>query len=176
MVSPVLARGSEMVDDSPTLLKVTESLHSAITAGGVHEDPRKALEKISFYYEGWTTKLTEASLQMCYGLIGANWVVFGSVSGILQSNWAKVSLLMVILTLGINVLGAWVMSESLRRRFEWAEGNEEDWSRQFQDASGKRVPFPFTAFQEWAGFCLRQVKGVLPLIGGGLLIVGAILR
>lgn len=81
---------------------------------GIHESPRKALEKVGFYYEGWSTNLTESSTQMCYGLIGANWVVFGSVGGILNSIWAKWSLFAVILTLGCNVIGAWYMTESLR--------------------------------------------------------------
>ena len=145
-------------------------------ANGVHENPRKALEKVSFYFEGWTTKLTESSLQMCYALIGANWVVFGSVGKILQSSYAKASLLFVILTLGINVIGAWILSESLRRRFEWAEGHDIEWNAAFNDAKGKRVAFPFTEMQESLPFWLRQVKASFPLISAVLLIVGAVIK
>jgi hypothetical protein len=143
---------------------------------GVHENPRKALEKVGFYFEGWTTKLTETSLQMCYALIGANWVVFGSVGKILQSNYAKASLLFVMLTLGINVVGAWFMSESLRRRFEWAEGHDTEWNTEFNAAKGQRVAFPFTEMQESLPFWLRQVKASFPLISAVLLIIGAIVN
>src|SRR5207247_6737303 len=69
----------------------------------VHETPQKALEEVGNQFNHWSGKLTENSLQMCYALIGANWVVYGSVGQILQSQWAKLSLLMVILTLAINV-------------------------------------------------------------------------
>ena len=110
---------------------------------------------------------------MCYGLIGANWVVFGSVGGILHSVWAKSSLFAVILTLACNVIGAWFMIESLRKRFEWAEGHSAEWKREFDDAVNKRVAFPFTDSQELIGKGIRQVKGLLPLIGGLLLIIGA---
>jgi hypothetical protein len=141
---------------------------------GVHESPRKALEKVSFYFEGRTKKLTETSVQMCYALIGANWVVFGSVGKILQSNYAKASLLFVMLTLGINVIGAWFMSESLRRRFEWAEGHDSEWNAEFNAAKGKRVAFPFSEMQESLPFWLRQVKGSFALISAVLLIIGAV--
>jgi len=41
---------------------------------------------------------------------------------------------------------------------------------------GKRDAFPFTDAHEKAGFWLRQVKGLLPLVGGAFLIIGAILK
>jgi len=141
---------------------------------GVHETQQKALEKVGSEFEYWSGKLTETSLQMCYALIGANWVVFGSVGGILNSDLAKWSLLMVMLTLASNVIGTWCLSESIRRRFEWAEGHEADWKTQFDDAVGKRVPFPFTTFHESVGFWMRQIKAVFPLIGAIFLIVGAV--
>jgi len=143
---------------------------------GVHETPQKALEKVGSEFEYWSGKLTENSLQMCYALIGANWVVYGSVGTILQSEWAKLSLLMVILTLAINVIGAWYLSESLRKRFEWAESHGPQWENEFQEAVGTRTAFPFTDAHERAGFWLRQAKGLLPLVAGVLLIIGAVLK
>jgi len=147
-----------------------------LNKAGVHETPQEALGRIGSAFDHWSGKLTETSLQMCYALIGANWVVFGSVDGILQSNWAKCSLLMVMLTLASNVIGSWCLSESLRRRFEWAEGNKLVWQQEFNDAVGKRVAFPFTSFHERAGFWMRQIKGTFPLLGGLLLIIGAIVK
>lgn len=143
--------------------------------GGVHESPRKALEKVGSEFEYWSGKLTETSLQMCYALIGANWVVFGSVGKILQNNWAKMSLLMVMLTLACNIVASWSLTESLRKRFEWAEGHSREWDRDFENAKGVRTPFPFTGFRENMGFCVRQIKGLFPLIAAILLVIGAII-
>jgi hypothetical protein len=151
---------------------------SALDLGkkGVHETPQKALEAVGSEFNHWSGKLTENSLQMCYALIGANWVVYGSVGQILQSQWAKLSLLMVILTLAINVIGAWYMSESLRLRFEWAESHSPEWEKQWRDAAGVHTAFPFIAAHEKAGFWLRQVKGSLPLVSGLFLIIGAVIK
>jgi hypothetical protein len=143
---------------------------------GVHETPQKALEKVGSEFDHWSGKLTETSLQMCYALIGANWVVFGSVDKILVNNFAKWSLFMVLLTLGCNVVGAWILSESIRNRFEWAEGHSDQWDKAFKDAVGERVPFPFTKFHESMGFWMRQIKGLFPIVGGLLLLIGAIWR
>jgi hypothetical protein len=79
---------------------------------GLYAASEEALQKVSGEFEYWTGKLTETSLQMCYALIGANWVVFGSVNGILHSGWAKWSLVMVLLALASNVVGAWILSEN----------------------------------------------------------------
>ncbi len=46
---------------------------------GFFETPQKAKQELNTYYNGMSGNLTEASIQMCYRLIGANWVVFGSV-------------------------------------------------------------------------------------------------
>src|SRR5215467_8181366 len=145
---------------------------SELSKKGVHETPQKALDAVGSEFNYWTGKLTEHSLQMCYALIGANWVVYGSVGQILRSQWAKMSLLIVILTLAINVIGAWYLSESLRKRFEWAESHTPAWEKEFQAAVGARVAFPFTDAHEKAGFWLRQVKGLFPLISGAFLIIG----
>ena len=49
----------------------------------------EALKKVTSEFEYWSGKLTETSMQMCYALIGANWVVFGWLNGILNNVWAK---------------------------------------------------------------------------------------
>ncbi len=161
-----------MIKNDDQILNETNSSERSKT--GFYDSPRKALEEVGGYYKGWSAKLTEASLQMCYALIGANWVVFGTVGHILESNFAKLSLLMVMLTLGINVIGAWILSESMRMRFDWAEGHCTEWQQQFDNAAGQRDPFPFTRFHESVGFWMRQIKAIFPLIGAILLIVGAI--
>lgn len=141
---------------------------------GLYPTPEDALKKVSSEFEYWTGKLTETSLQMCYAVIGANWVVFGSVGGILQSNWAKSSLLMVLAALGSNVIGAWMLSESLRKRVACGEGNAKKWTEEFEDAAGKDVPWPFTEGIQNTGKYMRWLKAGFALASGACFIVGAI--
>src|ERR1700731_1856774 len=118
---------------------------SSVSASkGLYASPEDALKKVSSEFEYWTGKLTETSLQMCYALIGANWVVFGSVNGILHSAYAKWSLVLVLLALGSNVIGAWMLSESLRRQISHGEQDPNRWATEYADAVGKDVPWPFT--------------------------------
>ncbi len=42
--------------------------------------PAAALQKVCSEYEYWSGKLTDISLQMCYALIGANWVILGTLN------------------------------------------------------------------------------------------------
>lgn len=143
---------------------------------GVHETPQKALEKVGSEFEYWSGKLTETSLQMCYALVAGNWLVFGSVGSILGSGWAMLSLLMVLLAMILNMVGAYIMSEWMRLRFEYAESDSDRWKEEFKEYSGERNARPFTKGIEMAGIALRVIKVGLPLVGGLFLIVGAMLK
>jgi hypothetical protein len=158
------------------LENIQPSASSALTDTGVLDTPRKTYERIGAEFDHWTGKLTDTSLQMCYALIGANWVVFGSVNNILKSNWAKFSLLMVMLTLMSNVLASWWASEQHRKRLEYAEADPLRWTTEFNNAVGKRTPWPFTKTMERVGYWTRQIKGAFPIIGAILLMIGAIVK
>lgn len=142
---------------------------------GLYASPDDALIKVSGEFEYWTAQLTDTSLQMCYALIGANWVVFGSVSGILKSNWSKWSMVLVLVALFCNVLGTLILSESLRRRVAYGESDPARWAREYQEGMGKDVPWPFTYGIQNVGTWLRWIKVGLTLASGLCLIVGAIL-
>jgi hypothetical protein len=143
---------------------------------GLYADPDDALKKVQDGYEYWSGRLTETSLQMCYGLIGANWLVFGSVNGILHSRWAEWSLLMVLLALGSNVIGAWTLSELLRKRVRYGESHGEKWAKEYKESTGKPVAWPFTDRIQNTGKYMRWIKATFTLASGALLIVGAILK
>ena len=113
---------------------------------------------------------------MCYALIGANWVIFGSVNGILRSPYAKWSLVLVLLALGSNVIGAWLLSESLRKQIAHGEGDSAAWVTEYQDAAGKDVPWPFTDFIQNTGKYMRWIKAAFTLASGACLIFGAIVK
>jgi hypothetical protein len=143
---------------------------------GLYATPEEALKKVSSEFEYWTGKLTETSLQMCYALIGANWVIFGSVNGILHSQWAKWSLVLVMLALSSNVIGAWILSESLRTRIGYGEAHTAEWAAQFEANRGKDVAWPFTDKIQNTGKYMRWIKAGFTIVSGVLLIIGAILK
>jgi hypothetical protein len=138
--------------------------------------PADALKKVSSEYEYWSGRLTETSLQMCYALIAANWVVFGSVNGILANVWAKASLLMVLLALAANIVGAWLLSEKLRERVEYGEEDGPRWQREFDEFTSTSCPWPFTGLIEKIGRRMRMIKAGFTLVAGALLMIGAILK
>ena len=140
---------------------------------GLYASADEALKKVSSEYEYWSGKLTDFAPQMCYAVIGADWVIFGSVNGILAHRSAKYSLVLVILALASNVIGAWILSGLLRRRVFYGEGNPSRWDAEYRDALGKRVPYPFTATIDKVGAIMRWTKSLLTLAGGVLLIIGA---
>jgi hypothetical protein len=142
---------------------------------GLYASPDDALKKLSSEFEYWSGKLTDNSVQMCYALIGANWVVFGSVAGILKNEWAKWSMLLVLFTLVINVLGALILSELHRKRIAYGEKNPARWAKEYQAAMHTDDPWPFTAAIQDLGTYTRWLKALLTLASGLCLIVGAIL-
>jgi hypothetical protein len=143
----------------------------------LYKSSGEALKALGEYFKGLSGRLTDASVQMCYGLIGANWVVFGTVGNILKDTWAKLSLLMVMLTLGLNVLVVWRLTESIKKRSDWAETSKEEWTKMYE--AYKLEPdiyFPFTPFQDRMGSWARWIKAIFPLLGALLLIYGAITK
>lgn len=143
---------------------------------GLYASPDEALKKVSIEYEYWTGKLTETSLQMCYALIGANWVIFNSVNGILRNGWSKWSLVMVLLALGSNVVGAWILSEFLRNRIGYGEGSPVAWASEFASTRGQNVAWPFTGQIQNTGKYMRWIKAGFTIVSGLLLIIGAMTK
>jgi len=143
---------------------------------GLYPYPTEALKKVCSEYEYWSGNLTETSLQMSYALIAANWIVFGSLNGILGNFWAKASLLMVILALATNIIGTWLLSEALRKRVAYGESDEARWKEEFDKYSKISCPWPFTESIDGIGRWMRIIKATFTLVAGVLLIIGAIAR
>jgi hypothetical protein len=141
---------------------------------GVHESPIAALRDVCSAYDDWSKGLTDSSLQMCFALVAANWLVFGSVAGIRQHGWAMASLFLVLAALAFNLLGAYSMAEWFRRRVEYAEADGARWKSEFVRYSNIRHPWPYTRNVEVASKVLRFLKMALPLVSGVGLIVAAL--
>jgi len=145
-------------------------------AKGLYATPDEALKKVSSEYEYWSGKLTETSLQMCYAIIGANWAVFGTVTGISHNIWSKLSLGMVMVALGSNVVAALRLSESLKKQMDYGEGNAEMWAYEFERSKGKNVAWPFTDAIQDTGKNMRWVKGGFAIAGAVFFLIGAALK
>jgi hypothetical protein len=53
---------------------------------GLYATPAERLKAIVAGFDYWSGKLTDTSVQMSCAVFAANWVVFGSLSGILKNN------------------------------------------------------------------------------------------
>ena len=143
---------------------------------GLYSSATEALQKLSSEYEYWSGKLTETSLHMCYALIASNWVVFGSMNGILRSGRAKFSLVMVLLGLAANIIGAWLLSVCIRNRVAYGEGDNRRWTEEFNQFIGTESSWPFTETIDGIGRWMRAIKAIFTLAGGALLIIGAMVK
>jgi hypothetical protein len=141
---------------------------------GIHDSPITALKDVCSAYNDWSKGLTDSSLQMCFGLVAANWLIFGSVKGILANSSAMASLFLVLIALACNLLGAYLMSEWFRRRVEYAEQDSARWELEYRKYSGIRHPWPYTQSIECATKILRFLKMILPLASGICLIIAAL--
>lgn len=134
--------------------------------GWYYQKPSDALQDVRNTYHYWSGKITDCSYTLALAVIGANWAVFGSVDKLLQNRWAQSSLATEIVALGMNLYGMRKLSEDHRRRMNWAEEHAVQWRKEFNEARGKRSPWPFTqAILNWGRF-FRECRAWLPIIGG----------
>jgi hypothetical protein len=146
------------------------------TASDLYASPSEALKAVRDDYLYWTGKLSDTSLQLSYAVIAANWAAFGSVNGILASFWSKLSVLLVIVALGVSVVGAKLVGESLRDRIQYAEADLSRWSAEFKENACKRSSWPFTQKIDRLGRILRETRTWLPLVAGLLFVIGLMTR
>lgn len=143
---------------------------------GLYADPSEALKAVIADYEYWTGRLTETSAQMSYAVIAANWIIFGSVNVILKSICSKLSLLFVLLSLATSVIGTWLLCEGHRRQGNYGDCNSERWEVEFKKFANTKNPWPFTPFIECTAAWTRNLKAAFVLLGGILLVIGAITK
>lgn len=146
------------------------------TTEGLYQSPADALKAVREDYLYWTGNLTDTSLQLSYAVLAANWAVFGSVNGILESFWSKLSVALVVVALGLSVWGAKWMGELHRQRIDYAEADAPRWKTEFSETAGKRDPWPFTSKIESLGRLTRNAKTWFPLGAGVSFIIALLSR
>lgn len=138
----------------------------------LYAGPTEAAKAVHEDYLYWTGKLTDTSFQLSVAVIAANWAVFGSTQHLLANTWSKLSISVVILSVGTSLLGAKIMSELHRKRLEYAESDPARWKEEFDAAHGRSDPWPYTRVIEALAFLFRWCKTWLPLAGGALFLAG----
>jgi hypothetical protein len=148
---------------------------SVVKIGG-YANPSAALKEVGEAFNAWSANLASTSLQMCYALVAANWLVYGSMKAIISSRWSILSLLSVFVALAVNLATSFVMTELHRCRYKYAEDVPDRWVSEFNKYSGTSDPWPYTATIEAVGLVTRLMKLLLPVVGGLFLLVGACAR
>jgi hypothetical protein len=145
-------------------------------ATGLYASPQEALKSISDGYSYWTSKLTESSFALSLAVIGANWAVFGSVDKVLNNICAELSIVAVILSLVISLIGHWYLGGQLRKRIAYAEENTARWTNEFTENVGKSTAWPSTERIDCWAACFRFFKTFLPVIGGVFFFIALLIQ
>jgi hypothetical protein len=152
---------------------VTPSPQSA-RGGALYANSSEGAKAVREDYLYWSGRLTDTSFQLSLAVIAANWAVFGSVQKLLGNAWAQTSLILVILSFALSVVGAKWMSELHRKQVDYAEQDLQRWDKECEASRGQRDPWPFTWKIEHLGRCMRELKMWLTL-GAGAAFVAALL-
>ncbi len=155
----------------PSLQSTGSVLPPAKRVGALYSDSTDALKAVREDYLYWTGRVTDSSLQLSLAIIAANWAAFGSVQKILSNRWSKYSLGLVIVTLGLNLFGAWWMGELHQHRIDYAGKDAGRWEKECAAALSHKGPWPFTRMIEYLGFSLRIIKAWFPLFAGALFLL-----
>lgn len=143
---------------------------------GLYRTASDALQAVTIGFNDWSGKLTDTSLQMGYAVIASDWLIFGSIDGILKNPWAKFSILLIIVALGVNVGGAWTLAELHRNQAEYGDKHPKEWQEMFEVSQTAPSSWPFTMKIELVALWMRRIKAGLTLIGGAFLIIGAVIK
>jgi hypothetical protein len=140
--------------------------------GLLYADPSEGLLAVrkDFYY--WSTKLTESSFALSLAVIAANWAVFGSLTEIVRNRWSQLSIAVVILALGMNLIGYKRLIDLLRKQIRYANADRKRWDAEFaRSLLDGKCDWPYTrSILDTARF-FRFWRTWLPLVGGALFLV-----
>lgn len=163
-----------MTDSTVTKAQSESPVVQATELAGTYESSRDAMKEIEDAFNYWSGQISATSLQLCYAVVAANWVIFGSINKIIHSQWAIWSLTTVLLALAFNLVVAYGLAEWMRCRFGYAESDRKRWEAEFQREKNGPSKWPYTKHIERVSIAIRLVKVVLPLVSGILLIIGTL--
>jgi hypothetical protein len=133
-----------------------------------------ASKEVHAEFNEWTGFLTARSVEMAFGILAANWAVYGSADAILSNGYAKSSVALVIVFFGLNLLLTCFMGYLHGRQVKHIDDNTARWTKEFERAADGPSPWPYTRNIERTGSALRFLKTWLPFIAGSLFVIGLI--
>lgn len=122
-----------------------------------------ALDEVNDYYKTWTGMLTTRSLELSFAIIAANWAVHNNANAILNNIWSKLSILIILLFFGVNLIGSYIMGELLRICCSNAAKNPEKWKQEYEDPGIRPPNWPYTNGIVKLGLYLRIIKLLAPI-------------
>ena len=123
-------------------------------------------------FNAWSASISTHGMHTAYAIIAANWAVYGNTQAIMENLWAKYSMGIIILFLGLNLFCTWLMSLCYWERVEYADENKKRWDSEFDKGNVIPSPWPYTEFIERLGKFMRFIKVWAPIIAGSLFILG----
>lgn len=140
------------------------------------ETAGEAAKELFDGFNDWCGALSSYSIQVAYAILAANWAVHGTANAIWNNIFAKLSMALVILFLGLHLLGIRWMALLYKNRSEYANTNKQRWEEEFHDLEKINSPWPYTECIQKLGLCLRILKTWAPVIGGALFILSLFIK
>lgn len=133
--------------------------------GGIRRfnNPEAAIAQLNTDFNEWSTILTQNSVNASYAIIAANWAVHGSSGNIMGNNAAKWSIGIVLLFLGANLLGSFIMTKLHYYQFLYAEQYPMKWESEWKNSKSLRH-WPYTQGIENLGLSIRWLKALAPIV------------
>lgn len=167
----IVAKGASVTPAAPPLAKPSIPEEPIPGNAPLLKDANDAANKLLEAYNYWTGKLTESNFQLSLAIIGANWAVFGTVQKILSSRPSTWSIILVLAGLGVNIIMIFALGELHRYRAKYAEKDPVRWEREFQNAKGKLVPWPYTPLILHLATFFRWARLLFPILAGILFVI-----
>ena len=123
-------------------------------------------------FNDWSANISLYGMHMAYAVIAANWAVYGNAQTILSNPWAKYSVAIVILFLGLNLFCTWLMTNSYAERCDYADDDKNRWANEFKNEDAKSSAWPYSKYIENLGDFIRFIKVWVPIVGGIVFILG----
>jgi hypothetical protein len=136
------------------------------------EKASDALTEVKEGYDRWTGGLGSRAVEASFGVLAANWIVFGSARALLENGFAKWSVGVIVVFLGANLLLTALMAKLYGDRCDYADADKERWQSEFAIAARKGNSWPYTPTMDRLGDFLRYMRTWAPVIGGALFLLG----
>ena len=135
-------------------------------------DAGEAANELLTGFNDWSACVSTYGMHMSYAVIAANWAVYGNAQAILRNPWAKYSVAIVIVFLGLNLFCTWLMTNLYAKQCDYANDDKNRWAEEFNNENTISSVWPYTIFIENLGDFIRHLKVWVPIVGGTVFILG----